>query len=409
MSFVTSALAWLGLADAPAPQGSTSTTPAVPPRRSMVLTSGAALSLTAFYRAIQIHATAMCQLSFVVERGGLTLPDTPALIARPDLEETRSAFLEYTTVSLYIDGNAYWLKTRAGAGASTPGAVVNLTALDPREVGVFEHFDARTRVTEVRYNYRGKEYTKRDIEHLKYLRVPGMLKGLGPVQAARLTFEGALEVHEYGARWLRDAQQPDGVLTTEQELGPGDAEKYKNVWYGRNADGGDKDDASRRAHERLRVLGKGLKYEPLVLKPEDVQFLETQKFNTLEIARLTGAPASLLLTAVEGGSQTYQNVEQEWIGYVRFTLMKVIREVEEAFTSLLPRGQKARGVVETLLRSDTKTRYESHGMALDGGWMTDDEVRAIEGKAPLTDAQRAQIAEQRKSRPATTPTKEATK
>lgn len=400
------ALAWLGLAAEPPAEGAT---PAgvLPTKRSTVLTAETALSLSAFYRGVQIHATAVCQLSIGVWRGNDEVATLPSVIAKPDLDLTRSAFLEYTVVSLYVDGNAFWKLTRAPAGAKNAGQVVNVTGLDPREVGVYEHRDSFGRIS-IRYHYRGTEYTDRDMLHLKMLRVPGMLRGLGPVQAARLTFEGALEVRDYGATWLRDAQIADGILSTEQELAPGDTDKYRNVWYGRNQDGTEKTDAGeRRLTERLRVLGKGLKYEPLVLKPEDVQFLETQKFNMLDIARLIGAPASLLLVAPDGKSQSYQNVEQEWIGYTRFTLMKPIREIEEAFTSIIAGRAKARFKIDVLQRTDTKTRYEGHNLALEGGWMTPDEVRVIEGRAPLTDEQRQQIADAAATRP--TSTKETTK
>lgn len=36
-----------------------------------------------------------------------------------------------------------------------------------------------------------------------------------------------------------------------------------------------------------------------------------------------------------------------------------------------------------MIRTDLKSRYEAHGMALDQGWRNRDEVRAIENEAPL--------------------------
>jgi phage portal protein BeeE len=134
-----------------------------------------------------------------------------------------------------------------------------------------------------------------------------------------------------------------------------------------------------------------------LLKPSDIQFLESQQYSTIQMARLIGAPASIMLVAVEGNSQTYSNVEQEWIGYVRFGLMKPLREIEDAFTELLPGRQTARFKVDALLRSDTKTRYEAHRISLSpaAGWATLDEVRALEGLAPLTDAQRAELTARR--------------
>lgn len=382
--------AWLGEEVETAPNGAP-----VPSRRrrQAAVSTERALSLSTFYRGIQIHATAACQLSIVVERDGTTLDRQPALVTRPDIDETRSAFLEYTVTSLYVDGNAFWRIIRDGAGA-----VVNLTALNPNEVTVNVERDAFGTKT-VTYGYHGRDdLTPRDIKHLKLLRIPGLERGLGPIQAAHIEVRGALDARDYGAMWLSDSNMPDGVLSTEQELAPGDADKYRNVWYGRMPDGSPRpDDADQLISERLRVLGKGLSYTPLLLKPSDVQFLETQQYTTTQMARLIGAPASIMLVAVEGTPETYSNVEQEWIGYVRFSLMKPLREIEEAFTELLPRGQAARFKVDNLLRTDTKTRYEAHAMALDPqrGWADADEIRALEGMPPLTDAQRTERAERR--------------
>lgn len=390
---VSQALAYLGETSDTAPNGAP-----IPPKRQRqaAVTVERALSLSTFYRGVQIHATAACQLSLAVERDGTVLPELPAIVRQPDLDETQSAFIEYTVVSLYIDGNAFWRIIRNPAGQ-----VVNLVALNPNEVTVNVEYDALGRKT-VTYNYRSKKLGRDDVKHLKLLRVPGLERGLGPIQAAQIEVRGALDARDYGALWLSDANMPDGVLSTDQELGPGDADKYRNVWYGRNPDGTARDDADPAAlGERLRVLGKGLSYTPLLLKPSDVQFLETQQFSTIQMARLIGAPASVMLVAVEGNSETYSNVEQEWIGYVRFSLMKPLREIEQAFTALLPGKQTARFKIDALLRTDTKTRYEAHGMSLDPqkGWATVDEVRALEGMPALTDQQRAEL-DARKTTPA---------
>ena len=391
---VTQAITWLNeVPDAPAGA------PEIPQRQQAAVTTERALSLSTIYRGIQIHATAACQLSITVERNDEPIP-TPALVQQPDVDETRSAFLEYTIVSLYVDGNAFWRLLRNPAGQ-----VVNVVALNPHEVRVIVEYDSNN-VEKITYGWRGLTLTKNDVKHLQLLRIPGLRRGLGPIQAAQIEVRGALDARDYGAMWLTDTNMPDGVLSTDQELAPGDADKYKNVWYGRNPDGTEIENApGAKLAERLRVLGKGLSYTPLLLKPSDVQFLETQQYSTIQMARLIGAPASIMLVAVEGSSETYSNVEQEWIGYVRFGLMKSLREVEEAFTSLLPRGQKARFKVDALLRSDTKTRYEAHGMSLDPqkGWATVDEVRQLEGMSPLTDAQRAEL----DARKTTTPTPEA--
>lgn len=395
MSLLSSALTWLGLADAPSePEGTSSN---IPRNRDTNVSTERALSLSTVYRGIQIHATAACQLTIEVERAGLKLSaeETDQIIRKPNLDMSRSAFFEYTVVSSYTEGNAFWEIIRAGAGSAQPGKVVNLIPLNPHEVTITK--DHRTKV--ISYGYQGRTITAHNMKHLPFLRVPGLLRGLGPVQSARLEISGALDARDYGAMWLSEANSPDGVLTTDQELKPGDTTAYKHVWYGRNADGTDIPDTEKRASERLRVLGKGLSYTPVLLKPADVQFLETQQFTTTQIARLLGVPASLLLAAVEGNSQTYSNVEQDWIAYIRFSLMKVLREIEEAFTELLPRGQVARFNLDVLLRTDTKTRIESHARAIEAGIYDEDHARAIEGLPPMTAAQQAALADRRKNTP----------
>jgi HK97 family phage portal protein len=389
MSKRFSPLAWLGFAAEPeAPAMPAGVMP--PARRDEIVTTERALSLSTVYRGIQIHATAVCQLVVHVERAGVTLADeqVAAFVKRPWLEESRSAFFEYTVVSLYVDGNAFWRTIRAGAGAARPGEVVDIIPLNPHEVTVMR--DRKTGA--LTYGYRGETLTRSDIRHLKLLRVPGLLRGLGPIQSARVEIQGALDARDYGAGWLTSSSIPDGVLTTDQALPDGMGAKMKNLWYGRKADGSKLEGAEApQVGERLRVLGHGLSYQPLLLKPADVQFLETQQFTTTQIARLLGNPASLLLAAVEGNSQTYQNVEQDWIAYARFSLMKPLREIEEAFTDLLPRGQTARFNLDALLRTDTKTRMETHRTAIEAGVYDEDHARAIEGLPPLTTTQRAAL------------------
>lgn len=395
---VAQAVSWLNETPAQTGKGA----PQPPKRqRQAAVTVERALSLSTFYRGVQIHATAACQLSIAEERDGQVLADTSLLIQQPDVDESLSAFVEFTVVSLYTDGNAFWRIFRNPAGA-----VVNLKPLDPNEVAVNVEYDRFNRKT-ITYGYRGENLTREEVKHLKLLRVPGLERGLGPIQAAQIEVRGALDARDYGSMWLSDANMPDGVLTTEQELAPGDADRYRNVWYGRNPDGTERDsDRAQALGERLRVLGKGLSYSPILLKPSDVQFLETQQYSTIQMARLIGAPASIMLVAVEGNSETYSNVEQEWIGYVRFGLMKPLREMEEALSQLLPGKRKARFKIDALLRTDTKTRYEAHAISLDPvkGWADEDEVRALEGLPPLTAAQRAA----REMRRAKMPAKENT-
>jgi HK97 family phage portal protein len=150
-------------------------------------------------------------------------------------------------------------------------------------------------------------------------------------------------------------------------LSPDQAVAAKDAW---NATAG--------AKNGVAVLGNGLAYQPMYLNPRDAMFIEAQAFNVQQIARLFGIPANMLMASVDGNSMTYTNMEQEQMAFVRYTLSQYIVEIESALSHLLTRGTMVKINVDSLLRSDTLTRYQAHKLAIESGWMTIDEVRAIE-------------------------------
>lgn len=343
-----------------------------PPSRSSVrlVTPERALTIPTIYRAVQIHQTAVSQLSLNVERAK-PLDETPSIIRQPSLSMHRSAFLAVTVGAMALNGNAFWKVQRGPTGE-----VIDLDPLDPTQVTVIT-----TPLGQKRLSYKGQEYSPSDIAHLQLMRRTGSTYGLGPIQAAQTELVGATDLRDFAGNWFQNSGVPSGVLKTDTPLTETQVDEYRKRWD-KTADGG------------TRVLGHGLSYSPISVSPKDAQWLEAQNFNVTQVARLMGVPASLLLASVEGTSETYQNVEQEWIGYVRFSLMAYLREIEEAFTHLLPRGQVVRFNIETLLRSDTKSRYEAHKIALEAGWTTVNEVRAIEGMRPLIPEPKSPLAAQ---------------
>lgn len=331
-------------------------------------------SLVSVYRAIDIITSAVAQLPLRVERHGVEVPasEIPDIIKAPSLSFTRSDFLEQIALSLAVTGNAYILAKRIG------GKIVELVVLNPHEVLPTQ--DETSGV--ITYSYRGRDYSQADIQHLKFMVLPGSLKGLGAIQAARAEIQGAINLRDYAAQWFNGSGQPSGILSTDQALTAEDAKQIRDTWN--NIDPATGKPLPVTANpSNIKVTGKGVKYEPIVLSPRDAQFIESRNFNTLEIARLFGIPATLMLTATEGSSMTYSNVEQDWLGFVRFTLTKYLRKIEEALSAFTPRGQTVRFQISALLRSDTLTRYQAHQIALNAGFMTLNEVRAIESLPPL--------------------------
>lgn len=368
MGAMQRAAEWLGFARADTPGPSDASTAFSIPSRAEAgrgVSHREALGLGAVYRAISVIDISAKQLSVHAERRGMRIEDrVPSIIVNPSVDVSRAVFIEQTTVSMACTGNAYWLLDYLA-----DGRIGNMTVLNPNDVQI-EHTQ---RGTVTGYWYLGTRYEPSRIKHLKLMRVPGMVKGLGPIQAAQDELGGALDTTRMAANFFPSSGVPaNGYLTTEQGLVDEQATTIRNRWL-----------TSVSNREGIPVLGQGTKYVSIFLSAKDAQWVEARQFDTTGAARLFGMPASIMLAAVEGSSQSYANIEQDFIWYTRFTLSTYTVEIEEAWSELLPYGVRARFNLDSLLRTDTKTRYEAHELGRRAGFLTINEIRALEGLAPI--------------------------
>lgn len=338
-----------------------STALAIPVRNASpsTVTTGDALGLSSVYRAVSIYVTATKQLGLDTFKNDEKV-NAPLFIKRPDVSQTRSKFFEQTITALLLNGNAYWLITR-----DAQGRVTNLENLNPLDVAIETNQWGKT----LGYKYMGYDYKPTDIQHLSVISVPGMAKGLGPIQAAQAELHGTINTRNYASNWFDSSGVPNGYLKTDAPLNAEDAAELKAQWH-TSVQGG-----------TTAVLDSGLTYSPIYLSPKDAQFIESQAFNKTQIATLFGIPPRMML--VEAGNSTYANVQDERRAFVDSALMNYLVEIEDALSSLLPRGTEARFNLDAYLRASTKERYESHEIALRAGFLTEDEVREIEKLPPL--------------------------
>jgi hypothetical protein len=85
---------------------------------------------------------------------------------------------------------------------------------------------------------------------------------------------------------------------------------------------------------------------------------------------------------VEGSSLTYANLEQRNTRRMQVALMPWIRRIESALSPLVA-GGVYRFDVDSRLRGNTRESYETLKVAIDAGFMTEDEVREILGLEPM--------------------------
>ena len=322
------------------------------------------LQLSTVFRGIQVLQTAITGLPLHEVRNGLNLEATSSIIEQPDVNRSRRDFFADLVASMALDGNAFIRLVRFD------GNTVSCEVLPPNLVTVSD--DGKDPASpKLRYSYLGRDYSAEEVIHCKFLNVPGRLRGLGPISAAREEVEGAKMARDYKAHFYTDSSNVKGYLKTDQKITPESADQAKQAWN-KSGKAGD-----------IKVVGSDLTYVPMAMKPADLQFLETQKFDTTQIARLLGIPASIMLAAVDGSNLTYSNIEQSWIEFADYTLAAYTGEIEEALTSLLPRGRSVKFDWDSSRRADMSDRFNAYKTAIDSQWMTINDVRKREGYEPL--------------------------
>ncbi len=89
-----------------------------------------------------------------------------------------------------------------------------------------------------------------------------------------------------------------------------------------------------------------------------------------------GVPPEMVAAAVAGQSVTYSNIETKPLALLKFGVGPWLVGLQAGLDDLLPGGIVGRFDPAGLLRADLKTRCQSYQIAIDGGWLTVDEVRA---------------------------------
>jgi HK97 family phage portal protein len=132
----------------------------------------------------------------------------------------------------------------------------------------------------------------------------------------------------------------------------------------------------------IAVLNATTDFTPLTWSPVDLAAVDFSKITVGQIALMFGVPANLL-GAPSGDSNTYANIESRMLEFKQLSLQQWIVSAEAVLTAQLPRATELRIEVDGLLRSDTKTRFDTYAIAVDKGILSVDEIRALESRPPM--------------------------
>jgi hypothetical protein len=199
------------------------------------------------------------------------------------------------------------------------------------------------------------------------------------VHAAR-AIRACLALEKAAARYAEEPV-PLGYFTPKEGLRPRESEDLIQGLL-------DKWERAR-ARRVWGYVGAAWDVKTLQFNAEQIQLADQRQHAVLEIARAAGVDPEDL--GVSTTTRTYQNAEQRRLDLLDFTLAHYMAAVEERLSmrDILPRGYQAKVNLDGFLRSDTKTRMEAYKIGREVNAYTDEEIRELEDRPPLTPSQRA--------------------
>lgn len=216
-----------------------------------------------------------------------------------------------------------------------------------------------------------------EILHFKGLTTNGIF-GVSVIDELRHLVENGKSTEVYLNNFFKNGLQTKGLIQYVGDLNS-DAEKLFIEKFEQMSSGLDN------AH-RVALLPLGYKFEPMSQKLVDAQFIETSQLTIRQIAASFGVKMHQLNDL---DRSTYSNITEQNREFYIDTLHPILNMYElEMNYKLFVMNEFKEGLyskfnVDTLLRGDIKTRYESYAQAIQNGFKTPNEIRAIEDDEPL--------------------------
>jgi HK97 family phage prohead protease len=139
-------------------------------------------------------------------------------------------------------------------------------------------------------------------------------------------------------------------------------------------------------------VGAALDAKPLeFLTPAELQLIDIERNINLGICNALGIDPGVV--GIDVQSETYNNGVDKRKDRINDVLNPYMLAIEQRLTmpDVTPRGYFIKFLQDDYLRADPKARMEIHTGYITAGVMTVEEVRAKEGMAPLTPAQKRQL------------------
>lgn len=338
----------------------------------IVVTDERAMAISSVWRCAMLLSNSVATLPLQVYRmdGETRVPVNDGfaqlLNRRPNAVMNALEFRLAMTMQRVLWGNAY---------AAIERSAGRITALRPLRA---EHMNVvREKQGVIRFSYESdQDFYNRpgqppQVFHWRGPSPDGVI-GLSMLSYARHALGISVSADRRASESFRG--RPNGVLSIDKILTKDQRAQLRELY-------GNMSEAT--GNNQWWLLEAGAKWQDIGVPPDDLQMLETRKFQVEDIARFFGVP-SVMIDGAANSSAWPASYEKQVLAFHQFTLRPLLEEFEaKVHEAIAPDGVYVEHDYESFLRADSITRAQRHATLCQNGIMTRNEARRREGLPPV--------------------------
>ena len=286
----------------------------------------------------------------------------------PNPLQSKVEFFEYMIGHLELRGNAY-----AEIEYNSRGLPIALWPLHPDSMTVTLSKDG------LQYEYRlpngsSVRLPARNVLHIKFLSLDGVV-GTSPIRYAANAVGAGLAAQKYSSKVFKSGGSQRFALVSEHSLKPDQIADLRASWESTYS-GID-------SSHRVAILHGGIKPEVIGIAPEDAQLLQMWNATVVDVCRIWRVPPHKV---AQLDRATFSNIEEQNIEWVTDSILPRAVRIEQAIQSALLRDQDDAEVkfnLDGLLRGRLQDRMEAYAKAIQWGFRSRNEIRALEELPPF--------------------------
>ncbi|PAD73678.1 phage portal protein [Paenibacillus campinasensis] len=350
----------------------------IPYGNSIVVTERSAMRSTAVLTCVRILAETVASLPLPVYkrlkprgRERVSHPVGDLLQRRPNPRMTAFTFRETMMTHILLWGNCY-----AEIEYDGKGDIKALWPIPPHRV---EHME--TEAGDPFFRVTTSDGKQHNVPFYAMFHIPGLgfdgKKGISVIQWAKRSIELALATEQFGADFFENGTNVGAVATHPGTLTDEAFERLKQSLR-------EKYEGLGKAH-RLMLLEEGMTFSKNTIPPNDAQFLETRKFQILEIARIFRVPPHMMADLERA---TFSNIEHQSTDFIVHSVRPWLIRWEQTinwklFSETEQQRLFAEFLIEGYLRGDSAARAAFYKEMFNIGVYSQNDIREKENENPI--------------------------